>query len=57
MATKHPRQATLMDSWGMSSKRQALDQPEDEVVDSGTESESEVEDHLSGSRSSRLAAN
>lgn len=41
----------------MSSKKQVLDQPEDEVVDSGTESESEVEDHLSGSQSSSLAAN
>ena len=35
-----------------SSKRQALDQ--DEVRDSGTESESDIEDHLPGSQSSSL---
>ena len=54
MATKHPRQVTLMDSWSVSSKKQALEQ--DKMSDSGTESESElVDDHLpelSESRSS-----
>ena len=40
MAAKHPRQATLMDSWGTSSKKRALDPPQDEAIDSGTESES-----------------
>ena len=45
MATTHPRQVSLMDSWSVSSKKQALEQ--DKMSDSGTESECElVDDHL-----------
>jgi hypothetical protein len=58
MATKRPRQVTLMDSWSVSSKKQALEK--DEASDSGTESESElVDDHLPESSESRssLTAN
>ena len=51
MTTNHPRRETLMDSWGMTSNKQALDQ--DKVFDSGTESESGLEDnHLSASSES-----
>ena len=56
MTTRHPRQVTLMDSWSVSSKKQALEQ--DRMSDSGTESEGElVDDHLpelSESRSSLM---